>query len=336
MKKQLGHILLAFAVLFWAANAGALAAAQITLANSDNSAKTGESADTPRIIALGAPAVEIICALGLQEAIIARGSWDVWPPSVRALPHVGNASNLNMELLLHLKPNIVVADVNYPQLAARLAQYDIPLISVNAFNIPDVIPAVEQLAAVLNMEQRGSELVRDLQAFLDLTTNLEADIPQESRPRGLALTGSPAYYSFSDNSGWRLLAMSGARNICADMTHPFPSISREWLLTSHPDFVLISPYRSDHEGLELGEMLEQVWRSTSAKGPLAAMECVKAGKLLVMDDLLTFGLRSIPGTVFIASRLYPDRFTDIDPEELHAAFLQKYFNISEAQRHIYP
>ncbi|MBQ4326138.1 MAG: hypothetical protein IJC28_04420, partial [Mailhella sp.] len=35
-----------------------------------------------RLIALGAPAVEMVCALGLEHRLAARSSWDSFPPSI--------------------------------------------------------------------------------------------------------------------------------------------------------------------------------------------------------------------------------------------------------------
>ncbi|MDR2502881.1 MAG: ABC transporter substrate-binding protein, partial [Deltaproteobacteria bacterium] len=95
-----------------------------------------------RIITLGAPAAELVYALGLGEAVLARGDLDLWPPALRALPGVGGASNPNMELILQLRPDLLVADRNFSLLAARLESYGIPTLLFGAYNTHEVIPAV--------------------------------------------------------------------------------------------------------------------------------------------------------------------------------------------------
>ncbi len=289
-----------------------------------------------RIIALGAPAVEITCALGLGDKIIARAAWDMWPPKIRRLPQVGEPGSPNLELILRLKPDLVVADMNFSALAGRLKPYGIPAITLSAYNTHEVIPAVLKLAQQLGQPERGTELGDELAAMLELTENRLKNLPPEQRPLILALTGGNSYYSFSDNGGWSFASLAGGRNICASWEQPFPVISREWLAVARPDFVLISPYRTGYDENRRAEALRATWQAARGSGPMAGIPAVRQDGLIVIDDLLTFGLRSVPGTLYVAKKLHPERFKDIDPEKIHADFLQKYFEIKDTGRHIYP
>ncbi|MDR2050162.1 MAG: ABC transporter substrate-binding protein [Deltaproteobacteria bacterium] len=289
-----------------------------------------------RIITLGAPAVEIVFALGLGEAVIARGKWDLWPPAARALPQVGTASQLNLELILSLKPDLLVADRSFAGAAGRLAGRSIPVFTFSAYNTQEVIPAVLLLAEKLGREERGRELAAELASMLELAERRLAPLPPEKRPGVLALAGTRAYYSFSDRSGWRFVEFSGGRNLCADWESAFPSITPEWLAAARPDFVLLYPYRTDYAEDEREAFLRKTWEETRSGGHLSKVEAVRQGRLVVLDDLLTFGLRSVPGVLFLSKKLHPELFADLDAEALHREFLLKYFAYSPRGGHIYP
>jgi iron complex transport system substrate-binding protein len=289
-----------------------------------------------RIIVLGAPAVEIVCALGLEERIVGRAAWDLWPPGVRALPQVGGAEAPNLERILALRPDLVVADSNFARLAERLEAYHIPSFTFSAYNAHEIIPAVRLAARALGREARGEELAADLTAMRELVRERLAALPRTEWPAGLALTGGEELYSFSDRSGWTFFSFAGARNICAGLAQPYPVIAREWLRAARADFVLISPYRLDYLEEDREEALASAWAERGRRGSLAGMEAVRGGRLIVLDDLLTFGLRSSLGALYLAKKLHPDLFRDVEPETVHAAFLRKYFHLEAPGRHIYP
>ena len=289
-----------------------------------------------RIITLGAPAAELVYALGLGDRIVGRGTWDLWPPALRNLPQVGGAGSPNLELILHLRPDLLVADSRFADLAGILDSHGIPAILFSAYLTQEVIPAVNFLAERLGREALGEELAADLQALLDLTEERLRGIQPEDRPAGLALTGGKGeYFSFSGEDGWRFLNLAGARNLCAGMSRPFPVISREWLALAKPDFALISPYRADYAEEEREAALEKTWKDFTRNSPWPG-PAAGGPRVIVLDDLLTFGPRSLAGTLYLAKALHPERFADLDAEKIHADFLRKYFSIFQDGRHIHP
>jgi len=249
---------------------------------------------------------------------------------------VGGDGNPNLELILHLRPDLLVADSRFAGLAVVLDGYGIPTILFSAYLTQEVIPAVNFLAEKLGREARGEELAAALQTLLDLTKERLRGIQPEDRPAGLALTGGKGeYFSFSGEDGWRFLDIAGARNLCAGMPRTFPVISREWLALAKPDFVLISPYRADYVEEERETALEKAWKDFTRNSPWP--EPAEGGpQVIVLDDLLTFGPRSLAGMLYLAKALHPERFADLDAEKIHSDFLRKYFSIFPDGKHIHP
>lgn len=64
-----------------------------------------------RIVSITSGATEIICALGGGNRIVGRDSYSTFPPLVLEKPVVaGSSYDPNLELLLELEPDLVVAD----------------------------------------------------------------------------------------------------------------------------------------------------------------------------------------------------------------------------------
>jgi iron complex transport system substrate-binding protein len=176
-------------------------------------------------------------------------------------------------------------------------------------------------------------LAADLQAMLDLAQSRLKGIDPAARPRGLALTGKAGeYFSFSGRDGWRFLDLAGAVNICAGLTQPFPIVSPEWLAAAGPDFVLLSPYRMDYAEEEREAALE---RALLEFKPVRDAAGLKRTRLIALDDLLTFGPRSVPGVLYLAKALHPALFADVRAEDIHLEFLRKYFDYAPQGGHIY-
>lgn len=289
-----------------------------------------------RIITLGAPAAELVYALGLGEKIIARGKLDLWPPALASLPQVGPPGQINLELILSLKPDLVAADASYSRLAERLRAYGIRTITFSAYNTQDVLPALRFLSRELEQEERGRSLAARLEALPELVAERLRLTAPERRPQALALTGTGPYYSFSDKSGWHFLNLAGALNPCADLAGPYPVLSPEWLAASRADFALVSPYRTDYAEAEREAALEAGLRSLSSAGPVSRLQATRRGQLLLLDDLLTFGPRSLIGVIYAAKKFHPALFADLDPEALHADILREYYKVPATGGHIYP
>ena len=68
-----------------------------------------------RIVCLDSDATEIICALGCENKIVARDDTSTFPPSVAAVPSLGEAYATSVEQILEYNPDLVIANamLNY-------------------------------------------------------------------------------------------------------------------------------------------------------------------------------------------------------------------------------
>ncbi len=67
------------------------------------------------------------------------------------------------------------------------------------------------------------------------------------------------------------------------------------------------------------------------------IDAVKNGKVYIFPfSMLLTSSRWPVGLIYLGKCFYPDRFADIDPDEFHAAWLDKWNNLEYKGTWIYP
>ena len=277
-------------------------------------AGSAEPSSGKRIIAFGAPAVELVCALGLEGSLVARSTWDSFPPSVQKLPPVGDPFQPDMERILSLAPDLMLTDGRFGRLEARMKPLGIEVFPVEAYHPAEVIPAARRLAEKLGLDGRGGELVAELEALGEFVDARLAGLPDEERLAGIQLTDANELFCIAMESGNTFLESAGAKNLASGLGHPFPLLSREWLVGQKPDFILI-PLKEGRDAESLKESVQMRLRE------YLPAHC----RVIVMEEGLTYGLRSFLGILRLAAELYPGRFGHQERVDREAAFLGRIF-----------
>ena len=274
----------------------------------------GTAVPQPRLVAIGAPAVEILCALGLEDRLIARSSWDSFPPAIQGLPDIGSPFQPNLERILSLRPDLILMDGRLGILAEQMKTCGIDVLPVNAYNPAEVIPAVASLSKRFGIEERGTLLAAELGSMRELVQERLAGLPEQERKRGFMLTGVADLFCVAPESGCTLLEDAGARNLAAGRGSPFPLLSRESLAFEKPDFLLV-PIKS-------GDSAERQKRAFEQR-----IVAVLPGRshAVFMEEGLTFGLRSFLGALQLAAELFPSRLGKEEADQRQSAFLKKFF-----------
>ena len=133
---------------------------------------------TPRIASLVPSLTELVVALGLREALVARTGFCIHPaPALKDVPKVGGTKDVNLARLQRLAPTHVLVNVDENRLdtvEAIRAWPNAPQIVVTHPNGPDdnlalVAQMVEHFGADASMRVRAAALTQALRDELVLT-----------------------------------------------------------------------------------------------------------------------------------------------------------------------
>ena len=193
-------------------------------------------APVQRIATLAPSLTQAVVFLGAQEKLVAVSRFDE-EASLMHLPRAGGFSDVALETLLRLRPDVVLAQKAPGNEAAirRLAAQGVYVLAFSLTTTKDVCLAMETLGQLLKARDKARQWLSD---FENLRQKLKAAAPK-TRPRVLLLVGlSPTVAagpgSFADELIWE----AGGQNIVPRAPTPFPVVSLEMLLRHKPDIVI--------------------------------------------------------------------------------------------------
>lgn len=199
-----------------------------------------------RVISMMPSLTETVCALGACDRLVATDRYSDWPDAVRALPKVGGLDDANIELIVSLKPDLVLIS-NSQRIADRLRELGVVSVALNTDSYADGLHAVTAIGQVLGLEARAAALNAAIERRV-------AKIGAESAKRrhGAATTvyfevDRTPYAAGPKSFIGELIARLGARNIVGDEQSAYPLLNPEYVVRHDPDVIFIE--QADADGL---------------------------------------------------------------------------------------
>ncbi len=229
-------------LLFWFLLLGSLALAQFPRTITDDLGRTVVlKAEPKRIVAMLPSVTETVCALGACERLVATDNYSDWPELVKKLPKAGGLYNPNPELIVSLKPDLVLVS-KYGKLREVLDKAGIATFAVKTESYDDIFRSARLLGKVLGLEAQSERLVAQIQTQVYRVESMAAKAA--TRPT-VYYEIDPTPYTVGPESFIGVL-ISKARgvNIVPKELGLFPKISPELVVLKNPQVIILT-----HPGL---------------------------------------------------------------------------------------
>lgn len=192
-----------------------------------------------RIVSLAPSATELLFALGEGQRVVGVTRYDDEPSAVKRLPKVGGFLDPNVEAVLALRPELVVAAPNRevrPRLE-RIVELGVPVLVLPGNALQDVWWSTRALAPRLGpeAEKRARVLLERLESELLALR----DRPRSGPRRRVALVygREPLVLAGPGSFAHQLLELAGAENVVrGERAHPIYSM--EQLTVDAPELIL--------------------------------------------------------------------------------------------------
>jgi iron complex transport system substrate-binding protein len=194
----------------------------------------------PRIVSLTPSATEVVAALGATSLLVGVDQYSDYPKEVEKLPKVGSFLVPNIEAIVALKPTLVIVDDIHGQVAGALRDRGLETIECDMHALPDVKAALLRVGAKLGRAEQAKAIV----AAIDHDLDAAAAAKPAKHPKVLVIidreAGGLGNIVAAGPGSWldELLAVVGGDNVLAASISRYPKISREEVLTGHPDVIL--------------------------------------------------------------------------------------------------
>jgi iron complex transport system substrate-binding protein len=265
----------------------------------DDEGTTVEIAREPeRIVSLTPAATEILFALGAGPRVVATTDFDDFPPEAVDLPDVASYTSVDVEQIVGLEADLVIAGGNFfnpPEAIARLRSLEIPVVVVYAPNLAGVIADIELIGTAVGLADVALDMTETMQAGFDAVAEATEGLP---RPRTFyELDATSAIYTAADGSFVEeMIELAGGDAITTGSTTDF-AISLEDLVAADPELILLGD-------AAYGVTPEQVAARPSWDG----MTAVENGDIRPVNDLVITrpGPRLVRGLHELALAINPD------------------------------
>jgi cobalamin transport system substrate-binding protein len=252
-----------------------------------------------RIVSLVPSATELIFALGGEDRLVGRTDYCDYPPAARSKPSVGGMIAPNLETIVALRPDLVIATTsgNRAETFAKLKQIGIPVYAVHAHRVAEMLDVTARLGELTGRQATVATLVATVERRLHAVAEAVRPFP---RPRVLyVLWPDPLLVPGRDAIVTELVALAGGESITAAERGDYPRFSIEAAVARAPDVILLARH-----GTGTGPMARDKWDR------LSSLPAVKAGRIHPVDGNLLhrYGPRVVDGVETLARAIHPEAF----------------------------
>jgi iron complex transport system substrate-binding protein len=239
-------------VITFGLSAGQTSSADITLpqANGDT---LSLPAPAKRIITLAPNLAELIFAAGAGDRLTAVVEYSNFPAYVAEIPRVGDAFRIDLERIIELEPDLVIAwSSGNPQTALqKLEQLGITVWQVEISQPEEIATVVQNMSIAADTQDLGLSTARHLHDKLE-------QLRRDNAGKAVVeyfyqISAKPLYTINGQHIISRSLEICGGRNIFSNLPTLAPPISRESVILANPQ-AMIAP-QVDGEPPQL-----DVWR----------------------------------------------------------------------------
>ena len=214
--------------------------AQATISVQDG---TGQTVTIPheihKVVALTPHAAELAYSAGAGSKLVGVTQESDYPEPVKSLPKIGSYVQINLEAIIKLKPDLVIAwqDGGQAPLIQALRQAGIPVFMSHPLAPQDIATEIHALGVLNGTPNIAKQNTAPFRLYLQTL----AQSPKTPAVNSVFLVGYNPIYAISNNSFLgKMLQMCGANNVFGHIQQPAFTLNPEALLQQPLQVAFIS------------------------------------------------------------------------------------------------
>jgi len=249
-----------------------------------------------RIISIAPSNTEILFALGLEDKIVGITNYCNFPEETKNIEKIGETFPLNLEKIVSLKPDLILAYAGQLKEIPRLRELGLNTIVIEPLNLPETLKSIQMVATIGGIPEKGNILVENLSQRIDQIKTEVSNLEITKKPK--VFIGGIYETIWTPGEGTlfnELISLAGGINIAAGFSG-WTKISPEFIVKEDPDIIII-PIGAMNPGDEL-KIKENIYQRPGWSN----LSAVKTQKIFIVNEDLFF--RPGPRLVDGLERLY--------------------------------
>lgn len=290
-----------------------------------------------RIISLLPAATEIVCSLGLEGNLVGRSHECDFPESIKNLPICSSAKfipganseeidrqvkeiltdalsiyQINQEIIKHLKPDVVITQAqcevcavslkDVEQALSNLLANDTQIISLQPNTLADIFNEISVIAKTLGVEERGKQLIEDLEERVDIVRHKLKFFPDNPK---VAMIEWLSPMMVAGNWIPELVEIAGGKSVLAENGKHSPFVTWEQIYDENPEVIVVAPC-----GFTINRTLQEIDLLLNLQG-WRDLDAVKNNRVYIADGNAYFnrsGPRIVDSIEILAEIITPKYF----------------------------
>lgn len=188
-----------------------------------------------RIVSLMPSLTEVAWVLGAGPRLVGVDRYSNWPPELAALPRLGGLDDAQIEAIVRLKPDLVLASTAARSLD-RLEALGLRVLRLKSDSHADVRRTLGLVARLLGTPEAAERLWAQLQAQIAAAA---ARVPEGLRGRRVYFEiGGGPYAAGTQSFIGQTLSQLGLANIVPAELGPFPKLNPEFVVRARPELIM--------------------------------------------------------------------------------------------------
>lgn len=268
-------------------------------------------------------------------------------PELVKVPNVGDLKSVNLESLVQLKPQVVFVTNYAPQeMIDKISQVGIPVVAIslqkdnsgkakNNVN-PELIneeqayneglkEGIALIGDIVNKPDNAKALIKETFDSRDVVAQHLKNIPENQRIRAYMANPELTTYGSGKYTGL-MMQHAGAMNVAASTIKGYKQVSLEQVISWNPEVIFIQ------------DRYPSVVDEINNDPRWQVIDAVKNKRVFLMPEYAKAWGYPMPeamalGELWMASKLYPQKFADVDVDAKVNNWYQKFYRTQYQGNH---
>ena len=223
----------------WLLSASSALAAGISVRD-DTGATVSLAQPAQRIVTLSPHLAETVFAAGAGGQIVGTVDYSNYPEAARRIPRVGGYSGFDLEAVVALKPDLIIAweGGNAPAHLQKLRRLGLPVYLSQISRLEDIAAEIERIGALAGTRQSADTAARTFRRRL-------ADLQARYAGRPVVRTFYEVWHQPLKTIGGQqfissVIRLCGGENVFGTLTATAPDVTVEAVLAANPEAIIAS------------------------------------------------------------------------------------------------
>ncbi len=260
-----------------------------------------------RIVSTSPSITEMLYAMGLGDRVVGVTTFCHYPPEATKKPKIGTYLQPNIEVIVGLKPDLVIAEATGVRRSEKLSGLNLKVLEIDDGTLAGIYDSIRRIGNATGAEGAAQALIGRMRSELDAIRKAVAGWPKPrvmfvvgrapGRLEDLVVAGRASHLN-------ELMEIAGGTNVFGDSAPAYSKVSIEEVLARNPDVIVDMGEMAETEGVTQAEKRAVVtlW---SRYGSIAAVR--KHGVHAVASDIFVVpGPRVVDAAREFARLFHPE------------------------------